>query len=69
MNRAIENIITRQGWNDSTLKGLLYEFIEGHDLVPNLVDYLADVAEAEDFDSEFDWDEDEDEDEELEDEP
>ena len=45
MYKAVESIVAGQGWSDSTVRGLLFTFIERHDLLPALADYLADLAD------------------------
>ena len=58
----VKHIIAQQGWNDESVRTLLLEFIDDHDLTPALVDYLSDAAEVENEMAEFDEDEDVDED-------
>jgi hypothetical protein len=45
--RAIENLVCRQGWSNETLGELACLFIAEHNQGHNFLDYLADVATKE----------------------
>lgn len=46
LSDRIQQLVTQQGWTDETLLGLLCDFIDEHNLVPDLFVYLQGRTES-----------------------
>jgi len=47
MTEGIWDIVDRQGWNETTLQRLLFDYLETHGLEKQLERYLAERAKEE----------------------